>query len=96
MTHIVTIVIHSKFDYETNDIRIGPNIEITTNTVNQLVHCIAQDIIKSNRDTVCISRIEKISNNNIFKSNLNLITTNPTKSIKLMHDRASQTYKQSL
>ena len=67
MNHIVTIVIHSKFDYETNDIRIGPNIEITTNTVNQLVHCIAQDIIKSNRDTVCVSRIESISNNKTLK-----------------------------
>jgi hypothetical protein len=66
-THIVTIVIHSKFDYETNDIRIGPNIEITINIVNQYAHRIVQDIIKSNRDIVCISRIGKISNNNIFK-----------------------------
>jgi hypothetical protein len=65
----MTIVIHSKFDYETYDIRIGPNIEIIINTVNQLVHRIAQDIIKSNRDIVCVSKIEKISNNNIFKSN---------------------------
>jgi hypothetical protein len=66
-THTVTIVIHSKFDYETNDIQIGANIEITMNIVNQYGHRIAQDITKSNRDIVCISRIGEISNNNIFK-----------------------------
>ena len=64
---MVTIVIHSKLDYETEDIRIGLNIEITINTVNQSTHRIAQDIIKSNGDTVCVSRIENISNNKIFK-----------------------------
>ena len=64
---MVTIVIHSKFDHETNDIWIGLNIEIIINTVNQLVHVIAQDIIKLNRDIVCVPRIEKPLNDNIFK-----------------------------
>jgi hypothetical protein len=67
-----TIHIHSKFDYVTNDIRIGPNIEYTIRTANQIAHHIAQDITKSNRDIVCIPKIEKIStilNNRVFKSN---------------------------
>jgi hypothetical protein len=64
---MVTIVIHSKFDHETEDIRIGLNIEITINTVNQSTHHIAQDIIKSNRDTIRVPKIENISNNKTFK-----------------------------
>ena len=50
-----------------NDIRIGPNIEITINIVNQYAHRIVQDVIKSNRDIVCVPRIENISNKKTFK-----------------------------
>jgi hypothetical protein len=48
---MVTIVIHSKFDHETKDIRIGLNIEIALNIVNQSTHHIAQDIIFSHHIT---------------------------------------------
>jgi len=75
-----TIHIHSKFDYVTNDIRTGPNIEYTITTANQFAHHIAQDITKSNRDIDCVPKIEKIStilNNKVFKSNHDLIKTNP-------------------
>jgi hypothetical protein len=64
---MVTIFIHSKLDYETEDIRIGLNIEFTINTVNQSIHRIAQDIIKSIRDTIRVPKIEDTSNNKSFK-----------------------------
>jgi hypothetical protein len=64
---MVTIFIHSKLDYETEDIRIGLNIEFTINTVNQSIHRIAQDIIKSIRDTIRVPKIENTSNNKSFK-----------------------------
>jgi hypothetical protein len=43
--------------------------EFAISTANQFAHHIAQDITKSNRDIVCISTIEKVSNNRVFKSN---------------------------
>jgi hypothetical protein len=64
---MVTIVILSKFDHETEDIRIGLIIEITVNTVNQSTHYISQDIIKSNRDIIRVPKIGNISNNKSFK-----------------------------
>jgi hypothetical protein len=64
---MVTIFIHSKLDYETEDIRIGLNIEFTINTVNQSIHRIAQGIIKSIRDTIRIPKIGDTSNNKSFK-----------------------------
>jgi D-alanyl-D-alanine carboxypeptidase len=66
---MVTIVIHSKSDHETEDIRIGLNIEIALNIVNQSTHHIAQDIIKLNRDIIRVPKIENISNNKTFKFN---------------------------
>jgi hypothetical protein len=62
------MVIHSKLQHEINDIRIGLNIENIINITNQFAYHIAQDVTKSNRYIVCISTIEKISNNRIFKS----------------------------
>jgi len=66
---MVTIVILSKFDHETEDIRIGLIIEITVNTVNQSTHYISQDIIKSNRDIIRAPKIGNISKNKTFKFN---------------------------
>jgi hypothetical protein len=64
---MVTIFIHSKLDYETEDIRIGLNIEFTINTVNQSINHSAQGIIKSIRDTIRIPKIVDTSNNKPFK-----------------------------
>jgi hypothetical protein len=57
---IVTVNIHSRFDHKTECIRIGLNIETTTNTVNRLTHRIIQEIIESNRNTIHIPEIENI------------------------------------
>ena len=44
-------------------------IENIINTVNQYAYCIAQDIIKSNRDIIRVPKIGNISNNKTFQSN---------------------------
>jgi hypothetical protein len=72
---MVTIVILSKFDHETEDIQISLIIEITVNTVNQSTHYISQDIIKSNRDII---RVPKIGN--ISTKHSNSVIVNQTKS----------------